>query len=394
MRVQRSCSLDRYGFNTKAPKNYDPSKFGGMSWEEFVANDPFGPNDPYGIHSNPNRPDYVMWTSVNEETGEVEEYRESDYFCDMRHQSVLYSESDMKAWLKRQCGKSAKPAKSSHLDKRFVSLEHLKILNGVRNEKPVTAEVQILLDAYFNRAEDKEFINLCFMHDYDKEGYFKWLAKRQPNWKNPVEPQRIDLRLFMAYFNPDWTVSSKEYSPEFSPSFVQVPDMIDAKEEFELWAKTQLLIAIPGVTPDSLEKYLKCFASVGEAMKDFVLESGHCPALLREDWVAANIDKDQKQSQICRAQMRANQKQQIVPPPSETKVTKPYSDKEDSIENALQCLGIDDDEVREDKKTKKKSKHCSLRFCTHWYIQNPAHSKIKYYFTSPEPWLFVKHHSF
>ena len=58
-----------------------------MTWEEFVANDTLGPDG-----SNLNRPDSPIWTGVNEETGGVEEYRESE----QRYQSVLYDESDAK----------------------------------------------------------------------------------------------------------------------------------------------------------------------------------------------------------------------------------------------------------------------------------------------------------
>ena len=58
-----------------------------MTWEEFVANDTLGPDG-----SNLNRPDSPIWTSVNEETEGVEEYRESE----QRYQSVLYDESDAK----------------------------------------------------------------------------------------------------------------------------------------------------------------------------------------------------------------------------------------------------------------------------------------------------------
>ena len=68
-------------------KNFDPRNFGGMTWEEFVANDTLGPDG-----SNLNRPDSPIWTGVNEETGGVEEYRESE----QRYQSVLYDESDAK----------------------------------------------------------------------------------------------------------------------------------------------------------------------------------------------------------------------------------------------------------------------------------------------------------
>ena len=174
---------------------------------------------------------------------------------------------------------------------RQISLGHDKILHLEKggDEMAISTE-KTMADKYFNRDSDPKFLKLCEDYEKNPDEYFRKLAKYQPDWKCPVEPQKITLYWYVAFFNANWTMSTKPHCPVFSPSFKKAPNKYSSPERHELWAKMTMLIYTPGANPETI---LAGFENVDEAMEYFVNKSGHCPNLEKKAYEKACINREE-----------------------------------------------------------------------------------------------------
>ena len=175
--------------------------------------------------------------------------------------------------------------------KRQVSLGHNKVLHLDKNPEDLAMSAEkSMADAYFNRTNDEKFQKLCEDYNKDPDEYYRKLKKYQPNWLTPKKPMDLNMHDYVAFFNKNWSMSTTEHFPDFRPGFKKTPNKVQ-KERFERWATTKMLIYTPGAHPDTI---LDGFATVEEAMKDFVENSGFCPNHIKDEWEIANEDKECK----------------------------------------------------------------------------------------------------
>ena len=172
---------------------------------------------------------------------------------------------------------------------RHISLGHFKKLHLEKSgtDMAITTE-KTMADTYFRRDEDEKFAKLCQEFENNPDEYFRKLAKYQPDWKCPVEPKEVSLYWYVAYFNTNWTMSTKPHCPVFKPAFKKIPNKFSQPERHELWATSTMLIYTPGAHPDTI---LDGFENTDEAMKHFVYESGYCPNLEKDNYEKAIINR-------------------------------------------------------------------------------------------------------
>ena len=175
---------------------------------------------------------------------------------------------------------------------RHISLGHDKVLHLEKGgEEMAISSEKTMADKYFSRHEDPNFERLCTEYKNNPEEYFRKLKKYQPDWKCPVEPEKITLYWYAAFFNANWTMSTKMHCPVFSPSHKKVPNKFSNPEGFERWAKMTMLIYTPGARPETI---MDGFDNVSDAMDHFVRESGHCPNLEKKAYEKACINRAER----------------------------------------------------------------------------------------------------
>ena len=171
---------------------------------------------------------------------------------------------------------------------RPISLTHACAIRLDKDGKDLAVSSEkSWADAYFKRDEDEKFLRLCEEYEKDPEEYFRKLRKFQPNWRTPKKPSEIKLIDYAAFFNKNWTMTTSEHFPVFSPAFKNPPHKSHT-ERFEQFARTRMLMYTPGAKPETI---FNGFDNVEAAMEYFVLESGYCPNSVREEWVEATKEK-------------------------------------------------------------------------------------------------------
>ena len=119
-----------------------------------------------------------------------------------------------------------------------------------------------LADLYWRRQNDENFANLVELYEAGEVSL-------------PYHPREINLYMFVARFDKNWTPSRKTYVPVPSPLHKYPPDPREPKaaENRKDYLRSQLLLFKPGMRPSLLPEDLE------DAMHNFV-KTAHCPRLI------------------------------------------------------------------------------------------------------------------
>ena len=128
------------------------------------------------------------------------------------------------------------------------------------------------VDIYAERDQSKEFTELC--ENYQR-GTFEW----------DHHPKYISLRFFVTFFNKKWSLKDTITFPVFTPAH-KFP-VKKRSNSYQNWCRHILLSEKPGFY---ITKEESDFESYEEELKDFVLNSEHCPQLVKQDFYESQME--------------------------------------------------------------------------------------------------------
>ena len=128
------------------------------------------------------------------------------------------------------------------------------------------------LHVYAERDNTKEFIELC---DAYQKGLFKWSH----------HPKDISLRFFVTYFKKNWTIKNQKTFPVFTPTYHF--SIKKKSKSYQNWCWYTLLSEKPGFYITNVQTN---FESCEEELRHFVLNSEHCPNLIKEKFEKIQLE--------------------------------------------------------------------------------------------------------
>ena len=136
-----------------------------------------------------------------------------------------------------------------------------------------------LADLYWRRHNDENFANLVELYEAGEVSL-------------PYHPREINLYMFVARFDKNWTPSRKTYVPVPSPLHKYPPDPREPKaaENRKDYLRSQLLLFKPGMRPSLLPEDLE------DAMHNFV-KTAHCPRLIGDAFLKSWEKKENDEVQ-------------------------------------------------------------------------------------------------